>query len=98
MKLLSKVSCIIALVLGVFTEASAQHPTPIDMLYQPLDDFFRFSGAGGGSLYGLFKPSGAASGILSLDGNFNLSEKMPMQKEKLIHYRSILKFTLLLIP
>jgi hypothetical protein len=68
----------------VFSNAAiAQHPTPVDMLYQPLDDYFRFSGAGGGSLYGLFKPSGAASGILSLDANFNLKEKVEKAKRKI---------------
>jgi hypothetical protein len=61
----------------------AQHPVPVDMLYQPLDDYFRFSGAGGGSLYGLFKPSGAASGIMSLDANFNLKEKVENAKRKI---------------
>lgn len=61
----------------------AQHPTPVNMLYQPMDDYFRFSGAGGGNLYGFLKPSGAASGILSLDGNFNLSEKVVNSKRKI---------------
>jgi hypothetical protein len=63
--------------------AKAQQPSPVDMLYQPLDDYFRFSGAGGGSLYGLFKPSGAASGIMSLDANFNLNEKVENAKRKI---------------
>ena len=74
---------VLLLAFGLQSPLFAQHPTPIDMLYQPLDDFFRFSGAGGGSLYGLFKPSGAASGILSLDGNFNLKEKVEKAKRKI---------------
>ncbi len=62
---------------------NAQHPTPVEMLYQPLDDYFRFSGAGGGNMYGLFQSSGAASGVLSLDANYNISEKVNNAKRKI---------------
>ena len=76
---------LLVLTISIFNlnKAKAQHPSPVDMLYQPLDDYFRFSGAGGGSLYGLFKPSGAASGIMSLDANFNLKEKIANSRRKI---------------
>lgn len=83
MKNFSKIFSLILLTFGLQAPLFAQHPTPVDMLYQPLDDFFRFSGAGGGNLYGLFKSSGAASGVLSLDGNFNLKEKVVNAKRKI---------------
>jgi len=65
------------------TQVLAQHPTPVDMLYEPLQEYFRVSGAGGGNLYGLNKASGAASGILGIDGNFNINEKVVKAKRKI---------------
>lgn len=61
----------------------AQHPSPVDMLYAPLENYFRFSGAGGGNLYDFYKSSGAASGVLSFDGNFNLSEKVANTRRRI---------------
>lgn len=52
----------------------AQQSNPIKMLYQPRENFITFSGAGGGSLYSIFKSAGAASGILALDGNIKLGQ------------------------
>jgi hypothetical protein len=83
MKILSTLILVVVISFSFHQKAVAQHPTPVDMLYQPLDDFFRFSGGGGGNLYGLFKASGAASGILSLDGNWNISEKIADAKHKI---------------
>lgn len=82
-KYLKQFSILVSISILFIGKALAQQPVPIDMLYQPLDDYFRFSGAGGGSLYGLFKPSGAASGIMSLDANFNLKEKVENAKRKI---------------
>lgn len=64
-------------------KAYTQHPSPVDMLYAPLENYFRFSGAGGGNLYDFYKSSGAASGVLSFDGNFNLSEKVANARRKI---------------
>lgn len=61
----------------------AQHPTPVDMLFNPSENIFQFSGAGGGNLYGLFKASGAASGVLALDANYNLKEKVANGRKKI---------------
>ncbi len=73
-------------VIGFLSSSSAlkaQHPTPVEMLYAPLDNYFRFSGAGGGNLYNFYQSSGAASGVLSFDGNFNLSEKIENARRKI---------------
>lgn len=71
------------LFLLIATTAKAQHPTPVDLLYDPVNEFFRFSGAGGGNLFGLNKASGVASGVLSIDGNFNISEKIENARRKI---------------
>lgn len=61
--------------------AQAQQPNPVKMLYQPRENFITFAGAGGGNLYNFFKAAGAASGILSLDGNIKLGRDTAVGKK-----------------
>lgn len=60
----------------------AQQSTPIRMLFEPRENTFSLTGAGGGNLYSLFNAAGSASGILGIDANFNLGEKIEEAKEK----------------
>ncbi|MCP4437655.1 MAG: hypothetical protein GY810_01815 [Aureispira sp.] len=71
-----------ALILGFSTRLMAQQATPIRMLFEPRENTFSLTGAGGGNLYSLFNAAGSASGILGLDANFNLGDKIEEAKEK----------------
>ena len=65
---------IICFLFALGTQLYAQHSSPVRMLYQPRENFFTITGAGGGNMFGLFKSSGAASGILGVDGNMKIGE------------------------
>lgn len=73
---------ILGLLLSFVTQIFAQQSTPIRMLFEPRENTFSITGAGGGNLYSLVSAAGSASGILGIDANFDLGEKITDAKEK----------------